>query len=375
MKVPFVALAKQHKVFKSEILSMISHALDEAAFIGGENVAKFEEEFAEFCNTSHCVGVSSGTDALRFALIAVGIGAGDEVITVPNTFIATTEAITQVGARPVFVDIDPVTYNMDVSQLEGVVTDKTRAILPVHLYGQAADMDPIMELARKFNLSVIEDACQAHGALYKGNSCGSMADAGCFSFYPGKNLGACGEGGAVVTDNAELAGSVRMLRNHGQKEKYIHEIEGYNGRLDAIQAGILRIKLKQLKDWNDARIGIAACYQRLLSDIPFIRLPQEATYATRCVYHLYVVLAEKRDELRQYLYAKGIETGLHYPVPLHLQKAYEHLGYKKGDFPVAEQVAEKLLSLPIYPEMTEAQVEYVADSIKSFYTLSKNGKI
>ena len=366
MKVPFLALGEQHKILKSEILPLISYALDEAAFIGGENVVKFEEEFAEFCKTSYCVGVSSGTDALRFALIAVGIGAGDDVITVPNTFIATTEAITQVGARPVFVDIDPITYNMDVSQLEGVVTDKTRAILPVHLYGQPADMDPILEIAERYRLAVIEDACQAHGALYKGRRCGSLGDIGCFSFYPGKNLGACGEGGAVVTNDEELAEKVRMLRNHGQKERYIHEMEGYNGRLDAIQAGILRIKLKKLEKWNEARRQAASYYNEVLSDISFITPPKEAQYA-KAVYHLYVILAEKRDELRQFLYSKGIETGLHYPLPLHLQKAYEYLGYEKGAFPVAEEAAKRLLSLPVFPEITQGQIEYVADSIRSFY--------
>ncbi len=366
MKVPFLDLKSQHNSLKSQIMSLVSNALDKAAFIGGSQVENFEREFAEFCEARACVGVSSGTDALRFALLALGIGPGDEVITVPNTFIATTEAISQVGAKPVFVDIDPDTYNMDVSLIKSRITIRTKVLLPVHLYGQPADMDPIKDIALEHDLIVIEDACQAHGARYKDQRAGSISHAGCFSFYPGKNLGACGEGGAVVTQDAEIAQKVRMLRDHGQKKKYFHEIEGYNGRLDAIQAGILRIKLKKLEEWNTRRRLAASWYNELLSEVPGIKTPTQAGHS-ECVYHLYVILADRRDELMDFLGKKGISTGLHYPLPLHLQKAYRHLGHGRGDFPVAEDVSSKLLSLPIFPEITREQVKYVAENIRRFY--------
>lgn len=365
MKVPFLDLKIQYKEIEQEVLPMVTDAMENASFIGGPQVSGFEEEFANFCDSKFCIGVGSGTDALRFALMAVGVGAGDEVITVPNTFIATTEAISQVGAIPVFIDISTDTYNIDVLQIEGKITEKTKAIIPVHLYGQPADMDPILEVAKRHNLAVIEDACQAHGALYKNKKAGSLGKAGCFSFYPGKNLGAFGEAGAVVTQDDEIADKIRMIRDHGQEKKYFHQIEGYNGRLDAIQAGILRIKLKRLENWNRSRMENAAYYNELLSEIPGVTIPVEADFAVS-VYHLYVLLIDDRDRLQQFLGDKGIATGLHYPMPLHLQRAYAYLGFKEGAFPVTENVADRLLSLPMYPQLSKEQIEYVAESIKKF---------
>ena len=374
MNVPFLDLKVQYKQIEKDVVPMVIEAMTNAAFIGGPQVEGFETEFAEFCDSKYCVGVGSGTDALRFALIAAGIGAGDEVITVPNTFIATTEAISQLGAAPVFVDIDPKTYNMDPKKLndylkfrnpQSAISNPVRAIIPVHLYGQPVDMDPILEIAQKRNIAVIEDACQAHGARYKDRKTGSLGAAGCFSFYPGKNLGAYGEGGAVVTQDEEIAGKIRMIRDHGQEKKYYHDIEGYNGRLDSIQAGVLRIKLKRLEEWNMSRRENAACYNELLSKMQGVILPAEAAFASS-VYHLYVILVEDRDGLQKILGEKGIGTGLHYPVPLHLQKAYTHLGYKEGSFPASENAAKRLISLPMFPELTKEQIEYVVQSIKEF---------
>ena len=365
MQVPFLDLKTQYKQIEQEVVPMLTEAMSNASFIGGPQVSGLEEEFAAFCSSKYCVAVNSGTDALRFALIAAGIGPGDEVITVPNTFIATTEAISQAGAVPVFVDIDPDTYNIDTDLIKGKISSKTKAILPVHLYGQPADMEPILNIADKHNLIVIEDACQAHGALYKGKKAGSMGLAGCFSFYPGKNLGAFGEGGAVVTQDEKLAKEMTMLRDHGQEQKYYHAIEGYNGRLDAIQAGVLRIKLKKLETWNNARREKAAYYSELLSKIDGVITPVEADGA-ESVYHLYVILADDREGLQKYLGDKGIGTGLHYPVPLHLQKAYNNMGYKEGDFPVTENVSKRLLSLPMFAELTREQIEYVCGSIKKY---------
>jgi dTDP-4-amino-4,6-dideoxygalactose transaminase len=365
MNIPFLDLKIQYKQIEEEIIPMITSAMANGAFVGGEQVACFEKEFAEFCDSAYCVGVNSGTDALRFALMAMGVGHGDEVITVSNTFIATTEAISQVGARPVFVDIHPDTCNMDVSKVEEKITKNTKAIIPVHLYGQPADMDTILKIAQKNSIAVIEDACQAHGAEYKNKKTGSIGSVGCFSFYPGKNLGAFGEGGAVVTRDESVAQKIRMIRDHGQKKKYLHDLEGYNGRLDAIQAGVLRIKLKRLNQWNSARRKNAAYYNELITEIPSITLLIEAEFS-HSVYHLYVILLDDRDGLEKFLDSKGISTGLHYPLPLHLQKAYQHLGYKKGDFPVTEHIAERLLSLPMFPELTRKQIEYVVESIKEF---------
>jgi dTDP-4-amino-4,6-dideoxygalactose transaminase len=374
MKVPFLDLKAQYKQIEHEVLPMVKEAMENGMFIGGPNVQGFEKEFAEFCNTNYCIGVNSGTDALRFSLLAIGVGAGDEVITVPNTFIATTEAISQVGASPVFVDVDPDTCNMDPQKLEDYLKtrdtkhatrNRPKAVIPVHLYGQTADMDPILDIAQKYNIAVIEDACQSHGGLYKNTKAGSMGVAGCFSFYPGKNLGAYGEGGAVVTEDEELALKICMIRDHGQEKKYHHELEGYNGRLDAIQAGVLRIKLKRLNRWNQARRGNAALYDELLSDIPAIEFAKVTEFA-ESVYHLYVIMVDDRDSLQQFLAEKDIATGLHYPLPLHMQTAYKHLGYTQGAFPVTERAAQRLLSLPMYPELTPEQIKYVTDTIKEF---------
>lgn len=405
MQVPFLDLKVQYKQIQQEVRPMVEEAMTNGAFVGGPQVSSFETEFADYCDSKYCVGVGSGTDALRFALMAVGVGMGDEVITVPNTFIATTEAISQVGAKPVFVDIDKHTYNMDPQKLENYLkqrfansskqagwtstthgvspacTDlvssnldapcsmphatRPKAVIPVHLYGQIADMDPILEIAQKHNLAVIEDACQAHGSVYKGRKAGSMGAAGCFSFYPGKNLGAYGEGGAVVTQDEETANKIRMIRDHGQQQKYFHEMEGYNGRLDAIQAGVLRIKLKRLDDWNGLRRENAAYYNEILPKSDGIVLPVEAD-SSQSVYHLYVILVDDRDGLQRFLGDKEVATGLHYPVPLHLQKAYAHLGYKEGSFPVSENAAKRLISLPMFPELSREQIEYVATCIKEF---------
>jgi len=376
MNVPFLDLKAQYKQIEHEVLPMVTEAMTNGAFIGGPQVLGFEKEFAEFCESKYCAGLNSGTDALRFALMAVGVGPGDEVITVPNTFIATTEAISQAGATPVFVDIDKRTYNMDPQKLEACLNQRyahgamrsagrPKAVIPVHLYGQPADMDLILDIAQTHNIKVIEDACQAHGALYKDRKVGSFGSVGCFSFYPGKNLGAYGEGGAIVTQDEEIVGKIRMIRDHGQAKKYFHDMEGYNGRLDAIQAGVLRIKLRRLSDWNQSRRENAAYYNELLSKVDGVTLPVEADFASS-VYHLYVILVDDRDGLQQFLSDKGIGTGLHYPLPLHLQKAYGHLGYEDGSFPVTESVAKKLISLPMFPELTREQIEYVAESIKEF---------
>ena len=365
MQVPFLDLKTQYRQIEGELKPILEEIMANGAFIGGPQVSAFEEEFAAFCGGGHCVGLNSGTDALRFALMAAGVGTGDEVITVPHTFIATTEAISQAGAVPVFVDIEPATCTMDVAQIARRITSNTRAIVPVHLYGQPADMDPILEIARKHQLAVIEDACQAHGALYKGRPAGSMGAAGCFSFYPGKNLGAFGDAGAVVTADANMAQTMRMLREHGQSRKYYHDMEGYTGRLDAIQAAVLRLKLRRLADWNRARRANAAQYTQHLAGVPGVTVVTEAEYA-QSVYHLYVILVDDRDGLQKFLTEKGVGTNLHYPLPLHLQKAYAHRGFKKGDFPVSERTAARLLSLPMFAELTPPQIEYVVDCIKEY---------
>ena len=389
-KIPFLDLITPHRELEEELVAVFRNALETAGFIGGPMVEDFEEDFAQFCDVEYCVGVGSGTDALRFALIAAGVSPGDAVVTVPNTFIATTEAISQAGARPHFVDIDERTYTMDPRKLQGYLetrcyidrateklfNKKTRrpiaGIVPVHLYGQMADMGPILELAQRYNLIVVEDACQAHGAKYfsKKENCwkraGSMSRAAAFSFYPGKNLGACGEAGAVTTNDKELAQKVRMLRDHGQPQKYYHEFEGYNGRLDAIQAGILRLKLEHLEEWNKQRRDIADRYQELFRlAAGSITVPHEPAWA-RAVYHLYVIRTENRDQLRQHLFEAGIATGIHYPMPLHLQKACRNLGYKEGDFPVAEKLALEILSLPVYPQLQLDQQRHIAGAVMDF---------
>jgi dTDP-4-amino-4,6-dideoxygalactose transaminase len=387
--VPFLDLVTPHAELEPELTAVFREALRTAGFIGGPMVENFEREFAGFCETQHCVGVGSGTDALRFALTAAGIGPGDAVITVPNTFIATTEAISQAGARTVFVDIHERTYNMDVAKLQaylegceahspsGVLRDwKTRAIVkaivPVHLYGQMADMDAILELAERYNLIVIEDACQAHGAQYfsQKENCwmkaGSMGLAAAFSFYPGKNLGACGEAGAVTTNDEKLAATVKMIRDHGQSRKYYHDIEGYNGRLDSIQAGILSVKLKHLAEWNSKRRANATTYRELFgSSTENCMLPYELP-STRPVYHLYVIRTSDREGLKLSLAESGIGTAIHYPVPLHLQTAYASLGYNQGDFPVTERVVSEILSLPMYPGLAENQQARVVEEVIGF---------
>lgn len=372
MNVPFLDLRAQYRQIEVEIKPALEDIMANGAFIGGPQVSAFEEEFAAFCGVGHCVGLNSGTDALRFALMAAGIGPGDEVLTVPNTFIATTEAVTQAGAKPVFIDIDSSTCCIDVNQIKRRITPQTRAIVPVHLYGQPADMDPILEIAYQHQLVVVEDACQAHGALYKGRPAGSMGAAGCFSFYPGKNLGAFGDAGAVVTNDENIARTIRLLREHGQSRKYYHDMEGYTGRLDAIQAAVLRLKLKHLASWNRARRGHAAQYTELLSKVSGLTVVKEADFA-QSAYHLYVILVDDRDGLQKYLSEKGIGTGLHYPLPLHLQKAYSQMGFKKGDFPASENAAERLLSLPMFAELTREQVEYVATCIKEYLNDSRRG--
>ena len=365
MKVPFLDLKLQYESIRDEIAACLQQVLDSTAFAGGPFVAQFEKEFAEFCQSKSAIGVGSGTAALWAALKELGIGNGDEVITTPNTFIATAEAISVCGARPVFVDIDEQTYNINPELLEAAITPKTKAVIPVHLYGQCADMEKIMEISRAHNLFVIEDACQAHGAEYKGQKAGSIGDAGCFSFYPGKNLGAYGEAGAVVTNNRQLADKIKMFRDHGQKEKYYHSMVGWNCRMDGLQGAVLSVKLKHLGQWNESRRKNAELYNSLLANLDPIVTPFEADYAMH-IYHIYPILTENRRKLMDVLAKKQIYCGIHYPVPLHLQDAYALLGYKKGDFPVAEKCAGRLLSLPMFPELTSEQIEYVVENIKSF---------
>src|SRR2546428_4084807 len=381
-EIPFLDLVTAHRELREELRSVFETALDSAAFVGGQVVQEFERDFAEFCESQFCVGMASGTDALRLALVAAGVQSGDTVVTVPLTFIATTEAISQAGARPDFVDIDERTYTMDPEKLRAyletectpnpetgrVVSKRTggpvTAIIPVHLYGQMADMDPILELAVRYDLIVIEDACQAHGAEYLSNKehrwrkAGSMGRAAAFSFYPGKNLGACGEAGAVTTDDERLARRCQMLRDLGQSKKYFHDIEGYNGRLDAIQAGILRAKLRHLAKWNEQRRQRARGYDELFANADGIITPHVPAWS-QPVYHLYVVRLVDRDRVQSRLAELGIGTGIHYPIPLHLSKAYEALGFRVGDFPVAEQAASSILSLPMYPQLSAAQQDRV----------------
>jgi len=389
-KVPFVDLVTMHLELEAELLAVCKKVFETAGFIGGSEVEGFEREFAEFCGAAHCVGVNSGTDALRFSLMAAGVQTGDIVITVPHSFIATTEAISQAGAQIQFVDIDARTFTMDPEKLRqyletgcardaetGRYIDKklgkpVTAVVPVHLYGQMADMDPILELAAKYKLIVIEDACQAHGAEYfsKKQNCwlkaGSVGRAAAFSFYPGKNLGACGEGGAITTNDESLARKAAMLRDHGQSKKYYHEVEGYNGRLDSLQAGILRIKLRHLSDWNEQRRASARIYDQLLAPMSgSVACPVESQ-SSKSVYHLYVVRAQFRNELQKQLTDAGIGTGIHYPIPIHLQAAYASRGWKRGDFPNTEATADEILSLPMYAGLSRDQQKRVAETISQF---------
>jgi dTDP-4-amino-4,6-dideoxygalactose transaminase len=363
MNVPFLDLKAQHAMLKNKILPLWGEILESAGFIGGPQVESLEKEFAAICNARYAIAVGSGTDALRFIFIALHLKPGDEVITVPNTFIATSEAITQAGGTPVFVDVDPVTLTMDPAKLEKAITPRTKGIVPVHLYGQCADMKPIKAIAKKHKLWVVEDACQAHLAGYNGKKAGTMGIAGAFSFYPGKNMGACGEAGAIITNDDALAATTRIIRDHGQAKKYYHDIEGFNGRCDALQAAALRVKLHHLPAWNEARRKNAALYRLLLKDVPGIEIVGERHGGTP-VYHLFVVQLDNRDAVAERLKEQGIATGLHYPVPLHLQKAYAGMGLGPGSFPVAERAAEQILSLPMYPELTAEQIEYVCTCLK-----------
>jgi dTDP-4-amino-4,6-dideoxygalactose transaminase len=425
MKVPFLDLKIQYLAMKDEIHTAIQQVLDATAFAGGPFVAQFEKEFASFCGCGETIGVGSGTEALWLCLLALGIGPGDEVITVPNSFIATAEAITLCGATPAFVDVDPRTYTLDPNKLEEYLKKRVQgagrrvqaatssgqrsavsgrqsgvsglqppasnlqpgsrnvssfsldprssvlepvsrpsAVIPVHLFGQPADMDPILEIAKKYNLAVIEDACQAHGALYKGRKAGSLGDAGCFSFYPGKNLGAYGEAGAAVTSDPAMAARMRMIRDHGQSKKYHHELIGWNDRMDGIQGAILSAKLQNLSAWNEARRKNAHLYTKLLGEVDGIVVPEEAPYA-RHIYHVYAVRVQNRDRLMSALGEKGVSCGIHYPIPIHLTEAYKFMGLGKGSFPAAEKCADEFLSLPMYPELSEEQIEYVCSAIKT----------
>jgi dTDP-4-amino-4,6-dideoxygalactose transaminase len=388
--IPFLDLVTPHVELERELTDVLRHALHTASFVGGPMIEAFERDFAEFCTTSHCVAVSSGTDALRFAIMACGIRPGDVVVTVPNTFIATTEAISQAGGIPEFVDVDEQTYNMSPIMLQRYLEhqcykDKSgklmslrngrpvTAVIPVHLYGQVADMDAILALAERYELTVIEDACQAHGAEYFSQAqnrwlkAGSIGRAAAFSFYPGKNLGACGEGGAACTDDAEIAQKMRRLRDHGQVKKYHHDSEGYNGRLDAIQAGFLNAKLPHLPEWNAKRRICAAEYDRFIGSNESIRGPYEPSWS-RAVYHLYVIRTNDRDGMMAYLKEQGIGTAIHYPIPLHLQNAYSSMSYKLGDFPVTESVSGEILSLPMFPGLSESQRERVVNKVLAFAT-------
>ncbi|MBD2437158.1 aminotransferase class I/II-fold pyridoxal phosphate-dependent enzyme [Nostoc sp. FACHB-110] len=361
--IPFVDLKSQYLSIKDEIDSAVLKVLESTQFVLGSEVKALEAEFASYCNADYGIAVNTGTSALHLALLAAGIGPGDEVITVPFTFVATTAAICYTGATPVFVDIDPITYTIDVNQIEAAITERTKAILPVHLYGQPADMAPIMEIARRHGLVVIEDAAQAHGAEYKGQRVGSIGDIGCFSFYPGKNLGAYGEGGMIVSNNPEYTHTMQMLRDWGQETRYHHILKGYNYRMDGIQGAILRVKLRYIEAWTEARRTHAAQYNQLLANSGLttpVALPHN-----RHVYHVYAVRTTQREWLQQQLNQQEIQTGIHYPIPVHLQKAYADLSYQAGDFPHSELAAQQVLSLPMYPELTPTQVSTVAQSLQN----------
>lgn len=374
--IPFVDLSRQYFTIKEEVDNAISRVLDRGWFILGEELSSFEEQFARYCETKYAVGVGSGTEALHLSLLACGVKSGDEVITVPNTAVPTVSAICSAHAQPAFVDIDPKTYTMDPNKLEEYLRKrfrtinsqqpkKPKAVIPVHLYGHPADMDSILQIARKYDLKVIEDACQAHGAEYKGEKAGSTGDTGCFSFYPTKNLGAYGDSGIVTTNDEDTAIKLRMLRNYGETKKYYAETKGINSRLDEIQAAILKVKLIHLDRWNTIRRNYAELYNTLLKDSQ-VTTPDEMDNAKH-IYHLYVIRIQKRNKLQDWLKNKGIITIVHYPVPLHYQKAYHDLGYEKGDFPISEKYADEILSLPLYPELTEQQIEQTCQAIKDFH--------
>lgn len=366
MEVNFVDLKRQNKIYQKELMAAIKKIVVDASFIMGEPLEKFEKEFARFCRKKYCLGLNSGTDALMFALLAYGIGPGDEVITVPNSYFSTAMVISNIGAKAVFVDINPESFNIDSSLIEAKITNKTRAIIPVHLYGQPADMDPIVKLAKKYNLKIIEDCCQAHGARYKGKRV-PYTETGAFSFYPVKNLGAFGDGGALLTDNTRVKKKIEYLRNDGSIKKYEHQTFGYKSQLDALQAAVLSFKLKHLTEFIKKRRKWARVYDRLLTKTVQVKIPKEMDYAYH-VYHLYVIECSKRNALQKYLTEQGISTVLHYPKPIHVQKPYQKQGYKKGDFPICEQRAKKILSLPIFPELKNEEVEFVCQKIADFYS-------
>jgi dTDP-4-amino-4,6-dideoxygalactose transaminase len=361
--IQLVDLQAQYTTIKPEIEVALERVISRSAFILGEEVGGFEGAFAQYCGSQHAIGVASGTAALHLALAACGIGAGDDVITTPHTFIATAEAIAHTGARPVFADIDPNTYNLDPARFEAAITPQTRAVIPVHLYGRPAPMREILQTAHRHGLRVIEDACQSHGARCGDRRAGSMGDAGCFSFYPGKNLGAFGDAGIVVTDNRECAARVRALRDHGRAEKYVHDTLGYGERLDGLQAAVLDVKLRHLEDWNEKRRAAANTYRQLLAGQPLILPPEDSDQASS-VYHLFVIRVRQRDRVLNALKAAGVGAGVHYPLPVHMQPAFGYLGYQRGDFPHSERAADEVLSLPLYPEITTAQLETVAAAVR-----------
>lgn len=366
MKVPFLDLKSNYIAIKDEIASAINEVLDHTAYILGEKVVHFEQVFAKAHDAKYCYAVSSGTDANHLPLWALGIKPGDEVIIPANTFIATAWGATLCGATPVFVDCESDSYNIDPKKIEQAITSKTKAIVAVHLYGQSADMGPLQEIAHKHKIYLLEDAAQAHLAEYKGKKVGTLGLAASFSFYPGKNLGAYGEGGALTTNDEKLAALCKMIREHGQSQKYHHEVYGHNYRMEGIQGAVLGVKMKYLEKWTNQRRAIADKYNHLLKDVSQIVLPMEMPYAKH-VYHLYVIQTAHRDKLQTYLADQGISTGMHYPLPLHLQNCFKHLGYKKGDFPITERLADQCLSLPMFPEMTEDQITYVSEKIKLFF--------
>jgi len=361
--IPLLDLKAQYAAIRSEVEPAVLRVLASGHYVLGEEVACFEEEFAAYCGARHAIAVNTGTSALHLALLAAGVGPGDEVITVSFSFVATASAVCYTGARPVFVDVEPVTFTMDPAKLEASITPRTKAIMPVHLYGQMADMDAIKAIADKHGIPVIEDACQAHGAEYKQRRAGSIGVSGCFSFYPGKNLGACGEGGIVVTNDDEHAKTIRMLRDWGQEQRYHHALKGYNYRMDEIQGAILRIKLRHLETWTEARRVRADRYSSLFADSRSVSAPV-AMMDRRHVYHVYAVRSRDREHLQHSLRSEGIHTGLHYPIPIHLQKAHADLGYRAGDFPISEAAAREVLSLPIYPELTLRQVDQIAAAVE-----------
>lgn len=363
MTIPFVDLKRQYLAIKNEIDTAMSGVIENSSFIMGEEVGEFEKEFAASHKAEFAVGVSSGTSALFLALLGLDIGRGDEVITVANTFIATAEAVSQVGAVPVFVDIEEDNYNIDPRKIKDKITKKTKAIIPVHLYGHPADMDKINAVAKEYKLKVVEDAAQAHLSEYKNKFVGTLSDASCFSFFPGKNLGAYGDGGMVLTKTKELAEKISILRNHGRLEKYEHLTVGYNERLDTLQAAVLRVKLKYLAGWTKKRRQNAALYTRFFENVVGVVAPKESGFA-KSSWHLYVIRTDKRDKVKKFLEENKIQCGIHYPLPLHLQPAYKHLGYKKGDFPVTEDYSRKILSLPMFPELTEDEIRLVAETVK-----------